>query len=416
MLKLQWLQVHQFRSVNPGTRLSFSPSFNVLLGRNGTGKTLLLDLLAAVASSDFTAMALEPFELEYALSADTGRITVRVRNVPVMPQDGPAGSGLSMDIVVSPRDMAWPLVIRREGLQVTVSREGDTSLVVQERLAPEVAGRLWLVLMSGGIAWVEKTGEGTATVEPLLAMAREVSALAGLSRFDEGLAYFEQLYQVELRLSRRAEGVLATGTGLASEALLDGLRRLAAAQWGSARYVVPSDAVPFLRDASRLLGFTSAEASLVPLEASPEGKYESLTLGGLELDFLGPGDTRVSARQLGHGQKRLLALQHYLARARAVVVVDEVAHSLHPQLVRASVEPLKGRQSFFTSQSPVLMDLLAFESAEHVRASLVVCRREEDTGLLTWEDPSPEVAERLFTASAAAPGQMGALLQAQGLW
>ncbi|WP_408888672.1 hypothetical protein ACJ2CR_29135 [Myxococcus faecalis] len=416
MLKLQWLQVHRFRAVKPGTRLSFSPSFNVLLGRNGTGKTLLLDLVAAVASSDFTTLAAEPFDLEYALAADTGHITVRVRNEPVPPQSGPVAAGLFMDIVVSPRDMAWPLVIHREGLQVTVSREDDASLVVQERLAPEVAGRLWLVLMSGGIAWVEKTGEGSATVEPLLAMAREVSALAGLSRFDEGLAYFEQLYQVELRLSRRAEGVLATGMGLASEALLDGLRRLAAAQWGSPRYVVPSDAVPFLRDAARLLGFTSAEAVLVPVEAPPEGKYESLTLGGLELDFLGPAGTRVSARHLGHGQKRLLALQHYLARARAVVVADEVAHSLHPQLVRASVEPLKGRQSFFTSQSPGLMDLLSFDSADQVRSSLVLCRRDEATGLLSWENPSPEAAERLFTATTATPGQLGTLLQTQGLW
>ncbi|AGC49168.1 hypothetical protein MYSTI_07896 [Myxococcus stipitatus DSM 14675] len=408
MLKLQWLQVHHFRTVKPGTRLSFSPSFNVLVGFNGTGKTLLLDLVAAVASSDFTSLAEEPLDLEYALAADTGRITVRVRNVP--------GTGLSMDIVVAPRDMAWPLVIRREGLQVTVSRQDDASLVVQERIAPEVAGRLWLVLMSGGIAWVEKTGEGTATVEPLLAMAREVSALAGLSRFDEGLAYFEQLYQVELRLSRRAEGVLATGTGLASEALLDGLRRLAASQWGGPRYVVPSDSIPFLRDTARLLGFSAAEASLVPVEAPLEGKYESQTLGGLELDFVGSDGTRVSARQLGHGQKRVLALQHYLSRARAVVVADEVAHSLHPRLVRATLEPLGARQSFLTSQSPVLLDLLTFTSPQHVRDSLVWCRRDEGSGVLIWEDPSPEAAERLFTASTATPGQLGALLQAQGLW
>ncbi|MCP3143026.1 AAA family ATPase [Pyxidicoccus xibeiensis] len=412
MLKLQWLQVHQFRSVRPGTRLTFSPSFNVLLGQNGTGKTTLLDLVAAVASSDFTPLQREPFDLEYDLAADTGRITVRVRN----PPEAPDGSGLSMDIVVAPRDMAWPLVIRREGQQVTVSRQDDTSDVVHERIAPEVGGRLWLVLMSGGIAWVEKTGEGTAAVEPLLAMAREVSAQAGLGRFDEGLAHFERLYQVDLRLSRRAEGVLATGTGLASEDLLDGLRKVAAAQWGSPHFVLPSECVPFLHDATRLLGFASAEALLFPLETQPQGRYETLALGNLELSFLGAGGQRVSAWHLGYGQKRLVAFLHYLAHARAVVIADELAHALHPRQLRACLEQLGPRQSFLTSQSPLLVDGLTFESAEHVRSTFVLCRREDDTGLLVWEDLTPEAAEDFFTAYRAAPQRVGELLQARGLW
>ncbi|QSQ21773.1 AAA family ATPase [Pyxidicoccus parkwayensis] len=411
MLKLQWLQVHRFRAVQPGTRLTFSPSFNVLLGENGTGKTTLLDLVAAVASSDFSALRTEAFDLEYAMASDTGRITVRVRN-----EAGDSGSGLVMDLVVAPGDMAWPLVIHREGQQVTVSRQDDTSDVVHERIAPEVGGRLWLVLMSGGIAWVEKTGEGTAAVEPLLAMAREVSAQAGLGRFDEGLAYFEQLLQVELRLSRRAEGVLATGTGLASEDLLDGLRKVAAAQWGSARYVLPADCIPFLRDSARLLGFTSAEALLAPLETQPQGKYETLSLGHLDLVFTGPGGQRVSARELGYGQKRLVAFLHYLAHARAVVVADELAHALHPRQLRAGMEQLGQRQSFLTSQSPLLLDSLRFESPEHVRATFVRCRRDEGSGAVVWEDLSPGVAEEFFTAYRAAPQRVGELLQARGLW
>lgn len=412
MLKLQWLQVHQLRSVRPGSRLSLSPSFNVLLGENGTGKTTLLELVAAVASSDFSALRHEAFDLEYALASDTGRITVRVRN---SPSDSEALE-LAMDITVAPRDMAWPLSIRREGQQLTVCRQDDASDVVHERIAPEVGGRLWLVLMSGGIAWVEKTGEGTAAVEPLLAMAREVSAQAGLGRFDEGLAYFEQLYQVELRLSRRTEGVLATGSGLASEDLLDGLRKVAAAQWGCPRFVLPAQSIPFLRDSARLLGFASAEAVLSPLPTQAQGKYESLSLGHLELVFLGPGGQRISARQLGYGQKRLVAFQHYLAHARAVVVADELAHALHPRQLRACVEELGPRQSFLTSQSPLFLDSLTFDSPEQVRSTFVLCRREADSGLLVWEDLSPEAAGEFFTAWSAAPQRVGELLQARGLW
>jgi energy-coupling factor transporter ATP-binding protein EcfA2 len=412
MLKLQWFQVHQFRSVRPGTRLTFSPSFNVLLGENGTGKTTLLELVAAAASSDFSALRQDAFDLEYELGSETGRITVRVRNE----AGSTEAAGLTMDIVIAPRDMAWPLVIRREGQQVTVSRQDDASDVVHERIAPEVGGRLWLVLMSGGIAWVEKTGEGTAAVEPLLAMAREVSAQAGLGRFDEGLAYFEQLYQVELRLSRRAEGVLATGTGLASEDLLDGLRKVAAAQWGSERYVLPAGSIPFLRDSAALLGFSSAEAVLSPLPTQPQGKYETLSLGHLELVFSGPDGQRISARRLGYGQRRLVAFQHYLAHARAVVVADELAHALHPRQLRACVEELGPRQSFLTSQSPLLLESLTFDSPEQVRSTFVSCRRDAADGELVWEDVSLEAAGEFFTAWQAAPHRVGELLQARGLW
>ena len=413
MLKLQWLQVHQFRTVKPGTRLLFSPSLNVLLGDNGTGKSTLLDLAAAVVSSDFTPLRHEALDLEYALAADSGRITVRVRNVP---SPGEGTGGLSMDITVAPRDMAWPIVIHREGQQVRVSREGDTADVVHERIAPEVGGRLWLVLMSGGIAWVEKTGEGTAAVEPLLAMAREVSALSDLRRFDEGLAHFDQLWQAELRLSRRAEGVLATGTGVASEDLLDGLRKVAAAQWGSPRYVLPSSSVPFLHDAARLLGFTAAEALLSPLETQPQGKYETLTLGHLDLCFVTASGQRLSARQLGHGQKRLVAFLHYLAHARAVVIADEVAHAFHPRQVRALLDQFGGRQALLTSQSPELLDSLTFDSPEEVRSTFVRCSREDDTGRLVWENLSPKAAEDVFTAWRAEPRHVGKLLQSKGLW
>ncbi len=413
MLKLQWLQVHQFRSVKPGTRLLFSPSLNVLLGDHGTGKSTLLDLAAAVVSSDFTPLQQEAFDLEYELAADTGRITVHVRNVP---PGAEGASELSMDITVAPRDMAWPLVIHREGQQVRVSREDDTSDVVHERIAPEVGGRLWLVLMSGGIAWVEKTGEGTAAVEPLLAMAREVSAQAELRRFDEGLSHFDQLWQAELRLSRRAEGVLATGAGVASEDLLDGLRKVAAAQWGADRYVLPSQGVPFLHDAARLLGFASAEALLAPLEAQPQGKYETLTLGHLDLCFVTASGQRLSAHQLGYGQKRLVALLHYLAHARAVVIADEVAHALHPRQVRAILDQLAARQALLTSQNPELLDSLTFDSPEQVRSTFVRCSREDGTGRLVWENLSPGAAGDFFTAWRAEPRRVGELLQSKGLW
>jgi recombinational DNA repair ATPase RecF len=43
-LRLRRLKIEKFRNVVPGTELVFGDGMNVLLGRNGTGKTTLLQL------------------------------------------------------------------------------------------------------------------------------------------------------------------------------------------------------------------------------------------------------------------------------------------------------------------------------------------------------------------------------------
>lgn len=39
MLKLKRLKVHKCRTVQPGTELVFSEGINIILGKNGAGKT-----------------------------------------------------------------------------------------------------------------------------------------------------------------------------------------------------------------------------------------------------------------------------------------------------------------------------------------------------------------------------------------
>ncbi len=46
MVRLTRLKIDRFRNVKPGTDLRFGPTFNVLLGKNATGKSTLLDVIA----------------------------------------------------------------------------------------------------------------------------------------------------------------------------------------------------------------------------------------------------------------------------------------------------------------------------------------------------------------------------------
>ncbi|MGD0094558.1 MAG: AAA family ATPase, partial [Planctomycetota bacterium] len=46
MVKLKRLKIHKFQNFVPGVELRFDDKLNVLLGKNGTGKTTLLNLIS----------------------------------------------------------------------------------------------------------------------------------------------------------------------------------------------------------------------------------------------------------------------------------------------------------------------------------------------------------------------------------
>jgi predicted ATP-dependent endonuclease of OLD family len=65
MLRIQKLVLHKFLHVAPDTTLEFGRGLNLLLGKNRTGKTTLLKLLARVAALDFEGLEEEDdYELE----------------------------------------------------------------------------------------------------------------------------------------------------------------------------------------------------------------------------------------------------------------------------------------------------------------------------------------------------------------
>ena len=68
---LERIRINRFRSVEPGTELRFSEGFHVVLGKNTTGKSTLLDLIAASLAIDFDRSMFrdEPLDIEFTLRA-----------------------------------------------------------------------------------------------------------------------------------------------------------------------------------------------------------------------------------------------------------------------------------------------------------------------------------------------------------
>ena len=75
---LERIKLNQFRSVEPGTELCFSDGLHVVLGKNASGKSTLLDLIAASLAVDFDRFHDEPLDLEFTLRAGELRFEVKI--------------------------------------------------------------------------------------------------------------------------------------------------------------------------------------------------------------------------------------------------------------------------------------------------------------------------------------------------
>lgn len=435
MLKLQWLHIHKFRAVKPGTRLVFSPSFNVLLGQNGTGKTTLLNLVAAVVSSRFKEFQDEEFELEYALASEHGTLHATVRNrlaqAAKVARLGALATGMDvagdwraltlsgeLKLVSSGEDPALSVVF--DGVRLTVQLGDEAEAVVWE--LEFRTGNLWTLLVIAISLWSQERVGGDyrqAGMSFVALLYAEAQSEAENVRFDESLEYFQGLKETRLELFHmKGKSAVHSSQIEVPRALREELHRLAGANWALERYAVRSEQVPFLAEAARLLGFESVEA-VWELDSSHQLEdREALTLTGLRFLFVRPGGSRLSGQQLSYGQKRMLAFMYYQAAARSVVIADELVNGLHHGWIRACIEVLGDRQVFLTSQNPLLLDYLTFDSPEQVRSTFVLCRWEpgEGSGLMRWEDMTQEAAEDFFASYKVGFQQVGELLQSKGLW
>ncbi|MFE8604197.1 AAA family ATPase [Archangium violaceum] len=437
MVKLRWLQVNRFRTVKPGTRLTFNPGHNVLLGQNGTGKTTLLNLVAAAITVDFTSLGDVEFDLSFELASDKATATISVRNEPrpppfpsawkgiispealrqhsLTPEGGLGALMLSTTVSISRQEPALHLEIDIKGNRGVVRRtdEADSSAPVTLDFANSGTWPLWVLIINAYMQYTSTAIEPARGANEILALF--VSGSSG--RFDESLEYFNDLGQLQLKLMRTPEGqVSAAGNLGPSESMNERLRHLARQRWVDDRYVLTDADLPFLKHTAQLLDFESAEAIVELKDSGKEGNTEVMHLGNLRFYFSHRGGWKISEKLLSYGQKRILAFMHYLASAPSAVIADELVNGLHHRWIRACFEALGPRQAFLTSQNPLLLDYLSFQSPEEVRSAFVLCRWEKGPEQMVWENMSQEAAVDFFDSYKVGFQQVGELLQSKGLW
>ncbi|MFB1483708.1 ATP-binding protein [Corallococcus sp. RDP092CA] len=426
-MKLTRLHVHHYRGLAPDTALTFGPALNVVVGATGSGRTTLLELVSSVLCSDFSGLLREPFALDYALRFDALTVDVAVRNEPPAALPATAGEGGPGDALALPPGALAHGLMPSIVATVRWDAAADARLVMRASatgFACEVSGSagfskrmhwsvldrsVWTLLFMAA-QYLER-----GVKDRLKDLLRETFLLAP-PRFDEALGMFERIGAIRYAMEQRGEELFPLGLMALPTWMPGWLRAQVEREPAPPSLLLRHDAVPqgFLARFVALAGFASGTLTVDVTETTPLSQGGRLGFSGFRFAFARPDGSPVSQEQLGHGQKRLLSFLYYLDVHPGFVVADELADGLHPDLVRACVRDMGARQSFVTSQSPLLLEQLEFANAEQVRTSLIRCEVGGGPGGWRWTQPTPEEAARWFDAYRAGSVPLGAMLRAQG--
>lgn len=430
-MKLTKLTLHEYRDVAPGSELVFSPSLNLVLGENGTGRTTLLDLVSRVLAADFSGLIHEAFSLEYALDFPGMELHVRVRNTrasatakprapseesALMPLQVPetAGSGLEpfMELTLRLDAPAAELVMRADA--VGVSWEVDGQPFWSQTMHWSLLDRtVWVVL------FMTAQRLEPEVKERLKELLRRTFLMAP-SRFDESLGTFQQLGATQYAMEMRGDEVFPLGL-MSLPRWLPGVLRERADQALSAGFIeLRHDEFEqgFLARFVSLAGFASGRFRVELLQQRSYEGGGRLEFGHFGMSFTRRDGSVVTHEQLGYGQKRLLSFLYYLDLNEDFVIADELANGLHPRLVEACMRALGPRQCFLTSQNPLLFDHVPLGSPGETRTSLIHCATgpREGREWKLWANPGPETAAKLLSAYQRGDTPLGTLLRTHGLW
>jgi energy-coupling factor transporter ATP-binding protein EcfA2 len=408
---LRRLKIQEFRNVRPGTEIHFNDGFNVVLGLNASGKTTLLELIAAIVRGDLSGLS--TFRISFDLEHDGARLEVECGRIvqTVEDEEDMEHEPIEGFLHASGYDRDGRLVGTLQGDHQfwTVGRDGNTVGVqapeyVFHRLVDQVTNAIW------------KTSRETPHF-----------SVRDCHRVDESLMRFQEMHGVNGEATARLHtfwnnnGLLRIlARNLAVD--LDDLSLVLQQQKSSQPVGIEINHTQskFLAEAADWLGFAGCVWRASLLSQEPADKRLTATYGKFSFGFTGPDARFVDDAILSYGQKRLLALLYHLRLHNGPFVADELVNGLHHAWIERLMAELSGRQVFVSTQNPLLLDYLTFASADDVQRTFIFCSQgnalDHQESLLVWRGLSDDNARAFFEAYEAGIQHVSELLRVGGFW
>jgi energy-coupling factor transporter ATP-binding protein EcfA2 len=420
---LRRLVVKKARDVVEGTTLDFGLGLNLLLGRNGSGKTTCLEIIAGLLSFDDTRL---PFalqvEAEYRETGSQGTIALTLERYldpsSLLATDIDDDGEDEYRTVVrgrieipgrEPADFSWDGAKGMLGETEIKTRPDQLRLFIGMAFGYTRAG-LKVQRRNGGPHPIPPINPGNPALTELAPTPR-------VDRHDEGLtllnlALTESHITIELR-----EGAQSRARASGAEGLSAHLARAIPNVAELVPNLAPIDLAELgLGELPGRLGATSGRFELRSERLERlRGTYRA------ELFFRFPDESERRWEQLSYGERRLVSLSWYLAANPSAVCLDEPVNGLHHAWLDWLMGEIERRpQAFVATQNPLLLDYVNFTSEEQIRDGIILCSREvEGPGARTrlrWRHPTDVEASKMFDAVAAGIQYVSEILIMQGLW
>lgn len=400
MAKLESLTIRRFRNVEP-MALRFHDRTNVLLGRNGSGKTTLLNLISMILRSDFGEVLNEEYDLSFRIALQgEAAVECDLRNL---------RTALPAEITQLAPDVS-PTNEQRAVFRFFKSGQ---VVAIAERLGEKVSSNptLSATLLPRYYVWPTLAG---------IVLTAHTSRTYSAARFDEGLDYYRQIFEsATSRPVFRRQRNLANLSGIRD--IPDDVSNAIFAADAGESLSFRDDRLLFLSRLNRIMGFVRGEYLLDVLNHQAAGDTSvetSTSFGNVRARFYWDDESFVSNGELSYGQKRLLALAHYIACNPDFVVADELVNGLHHEWIEFCLAECGDRQVFLTSQNPLLFDYLEFGSPEELQRQFVLCSLMSGGGRprMKWTQMSDEKAADFHGATVRGIQYISEILQTEGLW
>ena len=411
---LRWLKINRYRNVVPGTELTFSEGHHVLLGPNGGGKTTLLELIAAVLRGDFRGLKDEEFSFEYRITDGTdAAMLVQLAHARESASDDLSTPGWNDSLTATLEHANFGksmMVLAGDRLQIDgVEFPGQSVDLTAVGLHTNLAVHCWESHIPDGplpyFSWL-----GVFRFDEALSL---FSFLRGMGTLDEKpyVSIYRTLPGAPPRISALRHPLFAA----VCLAIIEVLKH---PEEDADRVTIPLPSLGSFGDIVGLLGFKSGALRAELERQTRTDKQERLTYERFQFRFVRRDGTMVLDEHLSFGQKRLLAFLFYAWANDGPIVADELVDGMHYRWIEHCLKTIRGRQAFLSSQNPLLMDFLGFDSAEKVQQTFVICDVEEHDGRerMRWRNLTGDEASEFFNAYEVGIQHVSEILRDKGLW